>query len=106
MKSEAKPVFYRPRSVPYAIKEAIEKEIERLEKDGIIEKVEHSEWAAPIVPVPKGDGQIRICGDNKVTVNANLEVDQHPLPNLRTYSHHCQEARNSVSWISNMLINR
>ena len=80
VKSEAKPVFHRPRSVPYAIKETIEKEIERLEKDGIIEKVEHSEWAAPIVPVPKGDGQIRICGDYKVTVNANLEVDQHPLP--------------------------
>ena len=77
VKSEAKPVFHRAQSVPYAIKEAIEKEIERLEEDGIIEKVEHSEWAALIVPVPKGDG---ICRDYKVTVNANLEVDQHPLP--------------------------
>ena len=64
VKSDAKPVFHRPRSVPYAIKEIIEKELERLEKEGIIEKIEYSEWAAPIVPVPKGDGQIRICGDS------------------------------------------
>ena len=80
VKNEAKPVFHRPRAVPYAIKEIIEKELDRLEKEGIIEKVDCSEWAAPIVPVPKGDGQIRVCGDYKVTVNANLEVDQHPLP--------------------------
>ena len=80
VKSQAKPVFHRPRAVPYAIKEIIEKELDRLEKEGIIEKVEHSDWAAPIVPVPKGDGQIHLCGDYKVTVNANLEVDQHPLP--------------------------
>ena len=33
-----------------------------------------------IVPIPKGDGQIRIGGNYKVIVNANLEVDWHPLP--------------------------
>ena len=80
VKSDAKAVFHRPRSVPYTIKQPIEKELDRLEQDGIIEKVEHSEWAVPIVPVPKAEGQIRVCGDYKVTVNANLDIDQHPLP--------------------------
>ena len=75
VKSGAKPVFHRSRAVPYAIRDVIEKELERLEKEGIIEKVELSEWATPIVPVQKGDGQIHICGDYKVTVNANVEVD-------------------------------
>ena len=72
--------FFRPRSVPFAIKEAVGKEIERLERAGILEKADHSEWAAPIVPVPKKDGKIRICGDYKVTINPYLKVDQHPLP--------------------------
>ena len=55
-------------------------ELERLEKEGVIEKIMHSQWAAPIVPVPKGDGNLRISGDYKVTINPMLEVDQYPLP--------------------------
>ena len=43
-------------------------------------KVTHSDWAAPIVAVPKQDGKLRICGDYKVTVNAALDIDQYPLP--------------------------
>ena len=77
---EVKPVFFRPRSMPFAIKETVGKELDRLEADGIIEKIDSSEWAAPIVLIPKGDGSIRICGDYKVTINPFLIVDQHPLP--------------------------
>ena len=70
----------RARPVPFAIKEAIGREIDRLEDIGVLEKVEFSRWATPIVPVPKADGTFRLCGDYKVTLNAALEVDQHPLP--------------------------
>ena len=49
-------------------------------KLGVIEKVNYSDWAAPIVPVPKPDGSIRICGDYKVTINPSLLVDHFPVP--------------------------
>ena len=49
-----------------------------MEQQGIIEKVDHSEWAVPIVAVPKKDGTFCICGDYKVTVNQALAVNQYP----------------------------
>ena len=52
----------------YALKPATEKRLERLENAGIIKQVTFSDWATPIVPVPKADGTIRICGDYKVTI--------------------------------------
>ena len=75
-----KPRFCRPRPVPYALQGAVERELDRLERNGVVERVSHSDWAAPIVPVPKPDGNVRICGDYKVTVNSALDVDQYPLP--------------------------
>ena len=72
--------FCKARTVPFALKEAIEQELNHLEQNGIIEKVSYSPWAAPIVPVLKGDGCIRLCGDYKVTMNPMLEIDKCPLP--------------------------
>ena len=70
----------KARSVPFALREAIQAELERLEEAGVLQKVNHSKWAAPIVPVPKADGQLRICGKYKMTVNPALQVVQYPLP--------------------------
>ena len=80
VRPDAVPKFCKSRFVPFSIKQAIEEELDKLEKAGILEKVTYSEWAAPIVAVPKKDGKIRICGDYKVTVNQALEVDIYPLP--------------------------
>ena len=48
---DAQPKFHRPRSVPFALKEAVERELDRLEMAGVIEKTTHCDWAAPIVVV-------------------------------------------------------
>ena len=79
LKEGAKPRFWRPRPVPFALKDVIEKELNSLQSAGIIEPVVYSEWAAPIVPVLKKNGRMRICGDYKVTLNPCLEVDRYPL---------------------------
>ena len=80
LKPGAKPKFCKARPIPFALKAAIEKELDRLESEGILEKISYSEWAAPVVPIPKAEGTIRLCGDYKVTINSQLEVDQYPLP--------------------------
>ena len=49
--SDAKPRYYKPRDIPYAITELINNEIDRL----LAEPVTHSDWAAPVVPVVKAD---------------------------------------------------
>ena len=59
----------KARGVPFAMKEAVEAEIDRMEKDGILKSVPYSEQASPIVIVPKPDGTNRICTDYKRTVN-------------------------------------
>lgn len=41
--------------MPYALKGVVEKEVDRLEAEGIIYKVDHSEWATPLVVVPKAN---------------------------------------------------
>lgn len=80
LKEGATPVFCQARPVPFSIKEEVEKELLRMIDQGILERVDHSEWATPIVVVKKSNGKIRICGDYKVTVNPNLMIDRYPLP--------------------------
>ncbi|XP_021345514.1 uncharacterized protein K02A2.6-like [Mizuhopecten yessoensis] len=80
LKEDAIPKFFKPSSVPFALKDNIGEELDRLEKAGIFEKVESSDWGTPIVPVLKHDGSVRICGDYKVTINSFFDVPEYPLP--------------------------
>jgi hypothetical protein len=51
-------------------------------REGILVKVENSEWVTPIVPIPTASGGIRIGGDFKQTVNKSLVIPQYPLPKI------------------------
>ncbi|XP_033646848.1 uncharacterized protein K02A2.6-like [Asterias rubens] len=82
LKENAQPVFLKARQVPYALRPKIEAELVKLQRENIITPVETSEWATPIVPVAKKSGGVRICGDFKVTLNANLRTKQYPLPKI------------------------
>lgn len=76
------PIFMRPRPVPYALRDRIENEIDRLESLGIIEKVIHSPWGTPVVPVIKSNGDIRLCADYKATINKYIWDDNYPIPKV------------------------
>ncbi|XP_011883558.1 PREDICTED: uncharacterized protein K02A2.6-like [Vollenhovia emeryi] len=80
LKEGARPVFHKARTVPFKLVQMIDKELDRLCNEGVLEKVNVSRWATPIVPVLKKNNQVRICGDFSVTLNPNLIVDEHPLP--------------------------
>ena len=82
MNEDTQPKFCRARPVPYALQPKVEAELKRLEREGILNKVAFSDWATPIVPVVKRNGEVRICGDFKVTVNPQLQTEQYPLPRI------------------------
>ena len=76
----AKPVYKKTRAMPY---EQVEAELDRLEQQGIIKKVERSSWASPIVIVPKVDKTIHICGDYKVSISPHVIMERYLLPTIQ-----------------------
>ncbi len=80
LKDDAQPKFYKPRPVPFALKEKVANELEKMVTDGVLEKVDYSNWATPIVPVRKPSGDVRVCGDYRITINPVLKEKEHPLP--------------------------
>ena len=80
LKQDAKPVYCRPRPVAYALKQQVEDELAKLERNGVLVKTDQSDWATPVVVVPKADKTVRLCGDYKVTINQAVDDEQYPLP--------------------------
>jgi hypothetical protein len=83
MKDNAEPYCVNSaRRVPFPIFQKVKAELERLHSDGVIRPVhEPSEWCAPIVPVIKKNGNVRITVDYK-RLNQSVKRQQYMLPNL------------------------
>ncbi|CAF1213230.1 unnamed protein product [Didymodactylos carnosus] len=69
--------FFKPRPIAFAYLDGVKEEIQR-----IVQRIDTSTWAAPIVPVGKPTGKIRICEDFKVTISSQIWVDQHPISSI------------------------
>ncbi|CAH8670750.1 unnamed protein product [Schistosoma haematobium] len=80
LRQDVKPVFRPKRQVPYAAIDKVDKELDRLEKLGVIQPVNYSAWAAPIVVVQKASGAIRLCADFSTGLNDVLQNHSYPLP--------------------------
>ncbi len=70
----------RPYRLPEHKKNVVREELTAMLDLGVIEE-SHSEWASPIVLVPKTDGSVRFCVDYR-KVNAVSKFDAYPMPRV------------------------
>lgn len=80
LKDTAEPKFLKCRPVPFALREDVNNELDRLQKQGILEPTQYASWATPLVVVRKKDGSLRLCGDYRSTVNKAVKSNVYPLP--------------------------
>ena len=70
------------RRFPIAIKDRLEKELERLERLDVIEATsEPSEWTSALAVTHKQNGDLRVCIDPR-GLNKALQRVQHPVPTV------------------------
>lgn len=74
------PVCQQPRRLPYADREAANKQVQEWLENGIIQETT-SDYASPIVFAPKKDGSRRLCIDFR-QLNRKMVKDKYPLPNI------------------------
>ncbi|CAH2083991.1 unnamed protein product [Euphydryas editha] len=84
-------VFVRARPVPLALRSRVERELARLERDGTIYRVEHSEYGTPIVPVSSSSGELRRHLDQILPVK-----DKSRYSLSRTSEVHSDKTENDV----------
>ncbi|CAB4026689.1 Hypothetical predicted protein, partial [Paramuricea clavata] len=78
------PVAQTHRQIPFHLRKQVEKKLEEMEKDDIIEKTEGpTPWVSPIVvvPKPKSPNDVRICVDMRA-VNKAIQRERHITPTI------------------------
>ena len=84
MDKEHTPKAQPQRRIPFHIRADIQRALEELEQQHIIERVPDNQptpWVSPIVPVPKKDGGGRISVDMRLANEAIKRV-RHPIPTV------------------------
>ena len=77
---DARPVHCHPYRAGPRARQAETAEVEKMLREGVIEPAT-TEWASPVVLVPKPDGSLRFCVDYR-RLNAITVRDTYPLPRM------------------------
>ena len=77
---DAKPIYHRPNRAAWKEKEEIEKQVQEMLRQGIIEPSKSS-WSSRVVLARKPDKSWRFCADYRA-INAVTKKDVYPLPNV------------------------
>ena len=86
IKDNVQPVMQPQRRIPYHLRKAVSKELEKLQDEDIIERVKDqpTPWISPTVCTPKKDGSIRLCVDMR-EANQAIERERHVMPTLSDF---------------------
>ena len=78
--TDAKPISHKPYCVPKSIKENVKVTIDQLLDEDRIEPTD-SLWAAPVIPITKPNGSLRLCMDYR-GIDAVTPQIQFQIPQL------------------------
>uniref|UniRef100_A0A1I7YTF2 Uncharacterized protein n=1 Tax=Steinernema glaseri TaxID=37863 RepID=A0A1I7YTF2_9BILA len=84
MKPDARPITFQPRPVAFACKDKMKTAIDRLAAVEVTSKLSSTRFVSPCVAASKKNGELRVCGDFKVTINLQMEVDQHLISIIKS----------------------
>ena len=80
IKENETPVIHPPRKIPVASRERLKKELDNMERNGVIKKTEEpADWVNSLLLVEKRDGSLRICLDSR-DLNKAIKREHYQLP--------------------------
>ena len=84
-KPDAKPVFCKPRVIPFALLDDLNQAYDAGIARGVWKPAQFNSYGTPVVPIRKSctpsqaKAKIRVCGDYSVSVNPQLEPHRYPM---------------------------
>ena len=82
LRPDAKSYYTRAHPTPRIHTNALETEVERLCKAGVLKGINCSEWTAPTVIIPKKDGSTRFISDFR-ELNKGIKLQPYPIPRIQ-----------------------
>ena len=80
--SKVEPVAQRMYRIPFTLREKVDKKLDKLESQDIIERLnDQTPWVCPVIVVLKPNGDIRLCVDMRAANNAIVR-ERHPIPTV------------------------